>query len=188
MFKHISNTACNNILFKPARIRYMREKKKLHPSMVRLYEIAADHGDKVIGQSALARALNESPQTVKNWEVRGISKGGAIKSQSVFGCDANELLGLTFDMSLSNNDRQATSQLTTPFTHVHSNEPMTLRKNVAVYQAPRSQEDELREKLLELFSQLDIAGKREWLANLSGFVDGRRPHQDGSAPAVAGQK
>lgn len=64
----------------------------MHDSMVRLYKIAFDKKG-VAGQSALARELNESPQTVKNWEVRGISKMGALKAQEVFGCDANWLQG-----------------------------------------------------------------------------------------------
>ena len=40
------------------------------------------------GQSNVARLLNASPQTVKNWESRGISQSGAIKAQAVIGCDA----------------------------------------------------------------------------------------------------
>lgn len=59
--------------------------------MAMLYKIAKET-QVVAGQSALARALNESPQTVKNWETRGISKGGAMKAQAVFGCNANDLL------------------------------------------------------------------------------------------------
>lgn len=62
--------------------------------MARLYKIALEKKG-LAGQSALARELNESPQTVKNWESRGISKTGALKAQDVFGCDANWLQGAT---------------------------------------------------------------------------------------------
>jgi len=85
MFSKKANVACNNILFSLAKIGVM------HPSMVKLYD-AAKNSRGVVGQSAVARALVESPQTVKNWEQRGISKGGAVKAQAVFGCNANELL------------------------------------------------------------------------------------------------
>ena len=47
--------------------------------------------DNKITPSALAKALNVSPQTVKNWSSRGISKEGAMAAQAKFGCDANEL-------------------------------------------------------------------------------------------------
>lgn len=45
--------------------------------------------------------------------------------------------------------------------------------------------DPLREELLALFSQLDTDGKRQWLADLGGFVRGRRPHAHGTASEVA---
>lgn len=50
---------------------------------------------------------------------------------------------------------------------------------------PDRKADKLTEELLELFSQLDTPSKREYLANLRGFVAGRRPHDVGNAPAVA---
>jgi phage repressor protein C with HTH and peptisase S24 domain len=62
----------------------------MHMQMKRLYEAA-----KVLrgleGQSEVARALNASPQTISNWEKRGISKSGMLTAQSVLGCDANWL-------------------------------------------------------------------------------------------------
>jgi hypothetical protein len=61
--------------------------------MVLLYEAARKHSKEIKGQSAIAKALNASPQTVKNWETRGVSKAGAMVAQDVFGCDANVLLG-----------------------------------------------------------------------------------------------
>lgn len=63
----------------------------MHETAERLYAIAkAMKG--VAGQSALASALNESPQTVNNWEARGVSVPGALKAQQAFACDANWLL------------------------------------------------------------------------------------------------
>jgi phage repressor protein C with HTH and peptisase S24 domain len=58
--------------------------------MKRLYE-AAEALKSLKGQSEVARALNLSPQTVNNWEARGISKPGMLKAQAVLGCDANWL-------------------------------------------------------------------------------------------------
>lgn len=84
MFSIASNTMCNNDLFKSLKISVM------HPSMTLLYKIAGEFG--VRSQSALARKMVESPQTVKNWESRGISLRGAMSAQDIFGCDANELL------------------------------------------------------------------------------------------------
>jgi hypothetical protein len=59
----------------------------IHESAARLYEAAKRAG--VTGKSAVARALDESPQAVNNWEARGISIAGALKAQARFGCDAN---------------------------------------------------------------------------------------------------
>lgn len=63
----------------------------MHPSAARLYE-AAHKLRKTVGQSNVARLLNETPQTVKNWEARGISDGGAIKAEGVIGCRAHWLV------------------------------------------------------------------------------------------------
>lgn len=59
----------------------------MHEQMERLYE-AARALKGVDGQSAVARLLNQSPQTVKNWESRGVSKAGMILAQEVIGCSA----------------------------------------------------------------------------------------------------
>ncbi|MDF3822579.1 hypothetical protein P3G55_21945 [Leptospira sp. 96542] len=60
--------------------------------MKRLYEVVRerDQLEKHL-QAAVARAMNQSQQTVKNWEKRGISKEGALLAQTIWGCDANEL-------------------------------------------------------------------------------------------------
>lgn len=82
MFKEKANTTFNNTVFTCAIIDRMNDQMK------RLYE-AAKTLKGIKGQSALARALNESPQTVKNWESRGISERGLVSAQAVIGCNAN---------------------------------------------------------------------------------------------------
>ncbi len=55
--------------------------------MERLYE-AAKKLKGITGQSKLALTLNISPQTVNNWEARGISKRGMLDAQRGIGCSA----------------------------------------------------------------------------------------------------
>lgn len=63
----------------------------MHEVTERLYKAAlALRG--ISGQSALARLLNESPQTVKNWETRGVSKAGILKADEAIGARAAWLL------------------------------------------------------------------------------------------------
>ncbi len=59
----------------------------MNKQMERLYE-AAKTLKGITGKSALARTINESPQTVKNWETRGVSKPGLLKAQKSIGCSA----------------------------------------------------------------------------------------------------
>lgn len=59
----------------------------MHEQMKRLYE-AAKVLKRVSGQSELARLFNVSPQTIHNWQVRGISKQGMLKAQEMVGCSA----------------------------------------------------------------------------------------------------
>ena len=59
----------------------------MHEQMKRLYE-AARVLKRIHGQSELARAINASPQTIHNWQERGISKQGMLKAQEVIGCSA----------------------------------------------------------------------------------------------------
>lgn len=58
--------------------------------MERLYQ-AADELRGITGQSALARTLGTSPQTLHNWEQRGISKAGLLTAQKLIGCSASWL-------------------------------------------------------------------------------------------------
>ena len=62
----------------------------MHETMVRLYE-AARTLKGLTTQSEVARAFNFSQQRIKNWEARGMSKGGMLKAQEVFGCSATWL-------------------------------------------------------------------------------------------------
>ena len=85
MFNRMSNTAFNNILFNGGTIGCMAD-ADMHPTMARLYEAASTLRG-IAGQSNLADALNESPQTLNNWERRGISKRGALAAAQVIGCN-----------------------------------------------------------------------------------------------------
>ncbi|WP_291928628.1 LexA family transcriptional regulator [Limnohabitans sp.] len=60
----------------------------MNQQMKRLYE-AASEARGIRGQSDLARALNTSPQTINNWETRGISKQGLLSIQNVLGISAS---------------------------------------------------------------------------------------------------
>lgn len=84
-FSTMSNAACNSNWLRVATIPPM------HASMERLYAVIGRLRG-MEGQTRLADALNESPQTVNNWESRGISAIGAIKAQREFGCNAAWIL------------------------------------------------------------------------------------------------
>ncbi len=60
----------------------------MNPQMERLYR-AAKELKGLVGQSALARVLNSSPQTIHNWELRGVSKQGLLLAQRIIGCSAS---------------------------------------------------------------------------------------------------
>jgi hypothetical protein len=62
----------------------------MHPSAERLYLAARSFG--VEGQSAVARWLNEAPQTINNWEKRGVSMRGALEAQKKTGHSAAWIL------------------------------------------------------------------------------------------------
>jgi phage repressor protein C with HTH and peptisase S24 domain len=64
--------------------------RAMHMQMTRLYE-AAKLLKGIEGQSEVARAMNASPQTLNNWEARGMSKSGMLDAQTLFGCSANWL-------------------------------------------------------------------------------------------------
>lgn len=72
----------------------------MHLQMKRLYE-AAEALAGLTTQAEIARALNQSQQTVNNWEARGISKAGLLKAQSAIGCSATWLETGTPPMALA---------------------------------------------------------------------------------------
>lgn len=76
----MSNMACNTFVYSAPIIGAM------HETMKRLYEAAKAAG--VEGQSNVASKMTQSPQTLNNWERRGMSKGGMLIAQRVFGCSA----------------------------------------------------------------------------------------------------
>lgn len=84
MFKDLSNTMFTNTINKVVTIA------RMHETMERLYKAAKDLAQ-IEGQSALARYLDETPQTVNNWEARGISKAGIIKANQKLGVEINWL-------------------------------------------------------------------------------------------------
>lgn len=62
----------------------------MHIQMTRLYE-AAQKLRGLTTQVEIANLLNQSNQTVNNWEARGISKGGMLLAQQKLGCSATWL-------------------------------------------------------------------------------------------------
>jgi phage repressor protein C with HTH and peptisase S24 domain len=57
----------------------------MHEQMQRLYR-AAEELKNLSGQSEVAHFLNQSPQTLNNWESRGMSKRGLLLSHQKIGC------------------------------------------------------------------------------------------------------
>ena len=72
----------------------------MHPQMQRLYQ-AAQELKNVTGQSAVAKLLGATAQTVHNWEQRGMSKQGMVTAQRVIGCSASWLETGTGQMSIN---------------------------------------------------------------------------------------
>lgn len=58
--------------------------------MTRLYE-ATRQLRQLSSQTDVANAMNQSPQTLNNWESRGMSKKGMVLAQEVFGVSASWL-------------------------------------------------------------------------------------------------
>lgn len=76
---------------------------RMHATMVRLYE-AARSLKGLETPTDVARALNQSQQTVNNWERRGMSRPGMLEAQKYLGCSATWLQtgkgSMTYDGSL----------------------------------------------------------------------------------------
>ena len=91
MFNAAVNAPCNNAAFTWRNLPFMEE-KAIHETMQRLYDATAGLNPPLIGQSNVARALTQSPQTLNNWEGRGISKAGAIMAEQMLGVRAAWIL------------------------------------------------------------------------------------------------
>jgi transcriptional regulator with XRE-family HTH domain len=59
----------------------------MHSQMERLY-LAACELKGLKGQTQVALAIGVSPQTINNWESRGVSQRGLMASQAALGCNA----------------------------------------------------------------------------------------------------
>lgn len=81
MFNEKANAAFINGSFTCATIRGM------HETMIRLYEAARLMRD-LETQTDVALAMEQSPQTLSNWERRGMSKGGMLIAEEKLGCSA----------------------------------------------------------------------------------------------------
>ena len=163
---------------------------EIHQSAARLYRAAKEMRG-IEGQSEIARLLDEFPQTVKNWESRGVSVGGALKAQSRIGCDANWLLNGTGAMKFYKATEMAVSEIEVPDDeHQHTVFPLL---NIAGSMGPgEDQHDEVVvgrltvapgwiEKRLKPFT------KKENLKFIHGFGDSMSPtFEDGSILLVDG--
>ena len=81
----------------------------MHETMIRLYEVAKSSFN-INGQTELARKLNHSPQTLNNWEDRGMSKAGILLTYSIFGIDTEWLStgeGSPFGIRLKQTDQKS---------------------------------------------------------------------------------
>ncbi|MGT2507894.1 S24 family peptidase [Cupriavidus basilensis] len=102
MFKQSANSTFINNPFTCVTIGAM------HETMIRLYEATkALRG--VDGQTAVAKLLNMSPQSLNNWESRGMSKAGMLHAQEVVGCSAVWLKTGAPPMSVSGAERESSS-------------------------------------------------------------------------------
>jgi phage repressor protein C with HTH and peptisase S24 domain len=81
MFKLEANSLCNNSLFNWGTIT------RMHETSERLYEAAAALRN-ARDPSSVARLIGASPQTVKNWESRGVSNQGMLDAERIIGCRA----------------------------------------------------------------------------------------------------
>ncbi|WP_232311125.1 XRE family transcriptional regulator [Herbaspirillum autotrophicum] len=119
MFKQEANSLCNNTLFKSGTITRMHEQTK------RLYE-AAKALRATQEPSAVARLLGISPQTLKNWESRGISNSGILDTAGALGCSALWLRSGEGEMAADSQPADASNDpkhWPTKFTRVIEHDP-----------------------------------------------------------------
>lgn len=96
MFNLNANTVFNN---KPFSCMIISD---MHEQMKRLYQAAKELRN-TEGQTDVAKLLNALPQTINNWESRGISDQGLLKAQETIGCDAIWLRDGTGSMTRGGN-------------------------------------------------------------------------------------
>jgi hypothetical protein len=135
----------------------------MHESMIRLYE-AAETIKKTTGQTNVAMLLNETPQTLNNWETRGISKRGAITAQAAIGCNADWLISGEGDMLIGSKPPAATQEAKRP-----DHNPATRKSSHTVGIAPTAVTLDLPAQYLvvwEQLQQLEPRDREEWLARL----------------------
>lgn len=124
---------------------------RMHDQMKRLYE-AAKVLKRINGQSALARVINASPQTIHNWQERGISKQGMLKAQEVIGCSALWLETGNGPMSL--NVLCNASQL-----YSKTNQIPLIRPDQALQVSPNSAVPALGEPVCWLFTHTNLSAR-----------------------------
>ena len=126
-----------------------------------------------INNAQLAAACNVKPPTSFNW-ASGKTKN--IKGEPLL--LAAKALGVTPEWLATGHG---------PMFEIAGGASTHIAAEPSVTYLPEKKNDPLTQELLELFAMLDAHSKREWLANLKGFVAGRRPHSHGATPAVAGK-
>lgn len=135
-----------------------------------------------LGWSAHVLALKVGYKTqsgISNLENRPTGSGGNKIGEIA------KSLGVPLDWLINGPDSDKV-----PFNHLEAPavETAVASENVRIYHPQPSREDALKVELLELFSKLDYQGKVNLLNSVRFFVDALRPHQDGAASAMAGQK
>lgn len=160
----MSNTACNNASFNAVKISDM------HSSMARLYKIALDN--QVKGGSALARKLGETPQTIKNWETRGLSERGARRAQEVFGVAASWLL------EVADNPYK-------PKTREKAAKNQGVSQNVAEFSSLPNRQERFRAEAGILLDQLDPSQWDDAISFLKWKLANKEPPNNGQTLLVA---
>jgi phage repressor protein C with HTH and peptisase S24 domain len=108
--------------------------------MERLYQAAKDLRE-ITTQAELARALNQSSQTVNNWEVRGISKTGMLRAQAAIGVSATWLETGEGPMAVSGSSHLSIVRSDSPFVdgagHIEGARPVRVGDEPDTVQIPR---------------------------------------------------
>lgn len=78
--------------------------KDTHPTMQRLYLATG------LNPADIALKLNESPQTINNWDKRGISKNGALKACTKFNIDFGWLMSGNGEQHIESINKNETSK------------------------------------------------------------------------------